>query len=470
METQNAVRRNQLEQVILELDWLEKIIQQRIIEPTSDLENLLPVLAIESPISKIVAENNLNYADRVLLLLALAGRQMPEKLAVIFKQVKDNYQSALFGGHATEGGLCFIPTLKTAIYLLAGDTNERAYYSAYFNKKNTLFLKEILILKNTSQSQYSTDFEVCINEQFLNTLLFGEMPRLDGDTGFGATLIETKKPFDEIILSEKTRSELEYVLKFIRSKDELFKAKEVQQNFEENYIVVFKGLPGTGKTVTAKSIGQKFGLPVYKVNLAAVVSKYVGATEKKLDRIFNRLHGQNCILFFDEADALFGKRTEVNNSNDRYANQQTALLLEKIEAFKGIVILASNIHDIEIVLDMAFQRRISLVVDFEFPERAERQLLWEKTIPANFNYDETVLRKAVEYQLTGASIKNIVFESLILATDLKTKTLTWAILEPNMRREFKKTGNRQFIPVRDEVADDEARLGRRGANRGNFKN
>ena len=142
--------------------------------------------------------------------------------------------------------------------------------------------------------------------------------------------------------------------------------------------VLFAGESGTGKTMAAQVLAAELGLDLFRVDLATVVSKYIGETEKNLERIFTAADGSNAILFFDEADALFGKRSEVSDSHDRYANIEVAYLLQRMEAYPGAVILATNFKR---NIDDAFVRRLDFVVDFPFPEAEDRKKIWRLVLP-----------------------------------------------------------------------------------------
>jgi SpoVK/Ycf46/Vps4 family AAA+-type ATPase len=146
--------------------------------------------------------------------------------------------------------------------------------------------------------------------------------------------------------------------------------------------VLFSGPPGTGKTMAAEVIAHEIQLDLYKVNLSGVVSKYIDETEKNLSKIFHEAEISNPILFFDEADALFGKRTEVSDAHDRYANIETTYLLQKMEGYGGVVFLATNLQE---NMDEAFTRRIRFIVQFPFPNDASRLLIWKTHLPPEWD-------------------------------------------------------------------------------------
>jgi SpoVK/Ycf46/Vps4 family AAA+-type ATPase len=181
------------------------------------------------------------------------------------------------------------------------------------------------------------------------------------------------------------------------------------------------GPPGTGKTLTAAIIGNELNTQVYQIDSSLVVSKYIGETEKNLERVFKRLEGKNCILFFDEADAMFGKRTEILDSKDRYANQGVSYLLQRIEKFDGLVILATN-HENN--FDEAFKRRILSRIHIGRPDVPERIKLWNRALPKGYTYssNKLVTTLSEHFDFTGANIAVVVKMSIEQAfSDSKTE-------------------------------------------------
>ncbi len=202
--------------------------------------------------------------------------------------------------------------------------------------------------------------------------------------------------------------------------------------------VLFSGPPGTGKTMAAEVIASELKLDLYKIDLSQVVSKYIGETEKNLDRIFSAAQNSNAILFFDEADALFGKRSEVKDSHDRYANIEIGYLLQKMEEYEGIAILSTNVkHHI----DEAFLRRMQALVEFPFPEETERRRVWQLAFPNKApvgpDVDFAALARAV--RLAGGNIKNIARLAAFLAA-ADGGVISMPHLIKASRREYQKLG------------------------------
>jgi SpoVK/Ycf46/Vps4 family AAA+-type ATPase len=201
---------------------------------------------------------------------------------------------------------------------------------------------------------------------------------------------------------------------------------------------LFVGPPGTGKTMAAEVIANELGLDLYKIDLSGVVSKYIGETEKNLDRIFATAENANAILFFDEADALFGKRSEVHNSLDRYANIETSYLLQKMEQYEGIAILATNMRQ---CMDEAFTRRLQFIIEFPFPDETQRRQIWQVLFPDQAPREEEIDFEflARQFRLAGGNIKNIVLGAAFLAASNGGRIGMEQLIRA-ARREYQKMG------------------------------
>jgi AAA+ superfamily predicted ATPase len=201
---------------------------------------------------------------------------------------------------------------------------------------------------------------------------------------------------------------------------------------------LFSGPSGTGKTMSASILARTLGLDLYKINLSGVVSKYIGETEKNLDHIFTEAHNANVVLFFDEADALFGKRSEVKDAHDRYANIEVSYLLQRMEEYEGISVLASNFSQ---NLDEAFTRRMQFVIDFPLPTAADRERIWRNLFPpdAPLAGDVDFGFLAESFELTGGHIKNCVMTAAFAAAS-QLDTIGMAHLVRAVAIEFNKLG------------------------------
>jgi SpoVK/Ycf46/Vps4 family AAA+-type ATPase len=203
-------------------------------------------------------------------------------------------------------------------------------------------------------------------------------------------------------------------------------------------IALFAGNSGTGKTMAAGVMANSLALDLYRVDLSAIVSKYIGETEKNLDAIFREAEQSNAILFFDEADALFGKRSEVKDAHDRYANIETAYLLQRMEGYSGVVILATNL---KMNLDEAFLRRLHFAVDFPMPNETHRRLIWQKAFPPEApvapDIDWDFLAR--QFKISGGNIKNSVIAAAFFAA-AEDERIGMTHLVRGIRREYQKLG------------------------------
>lgn len=211
-----------------------------------------------------------------------------------------------------------------------------------------------------------------------------------------------------------------------------------KNNLHRGITVLFYGPPGTGKTMAAQVIASRLGMELYRAELSAVVSKYIGETEKNLKQIFDDAKKSQAILFFDEADALFGKRTEVKDSHDKYSNMEAAFLLQEMERYNGVVILATNFVE---NIDEAFKRRMKFIIEFPFPSAKERREIWQKAIPDEMplDYDVDLDFLSEKFELTGSGIKNAVYSAAFLAAS-NEKSVGMKELLLAVKREYEKTG------------------------------
>jgi AAA+ superfamily predicted ATPase len=224
--------------------------------------------------------------------------------------------------------------------------------------------------------------------------------------------------WDDLVLPERQRDLLRSISAYLRHRDRVLSEWGYERTVArtQGLKVLFAGESGTGKTMAAQVLAAELGMEIFRVDLATVVSKYIGETEKNLERIFSAADGSNAILFFDEADALFGKRSEVSDSHDRYANIEVAYLLQRMEAYPGAVILATNFKR---NIDDAFIRRLDFVIDFPFPEADDREKIWRLVLPsqAPVDADVDIGFLATQFKLSGGAIRNCSLAAAFQAAD-----------------------------------------------------
>jgi len=263
---------------------------------------------------------------------------------------------------------------------------------------------------------------------------------LDDKLGDYARRVEVTQTWDDLVLPEDQMEQVQYLIARIRQRRTVYEqwgfAAKVGKGLGTS--ALFSGPPGTGKTMVAALIAKELGIELYQVDMAKITSKYIGETERNLAALFDAAEAGHAILLFDEADSLFGKRTEVKSSNDRYANLETNYLLQRLESFTGICLLTSN-HESNI--DPAFQRRLSLHVRFELPEAEERAALWQATLPAAAPVAEGVdfMKLAKKYEMSGGYIRNAALRAAFLAAD-EGSDITAAHLERAAKLEYEGMG------------------------------
>jgi SpoVK/Ycf46/Vps4 family AAA+-type ATPase len=255
-----------------------------------------------------------------------------------------------------------------------------------------------------------------------------------------AHTIEPKYAWGDIVLPEDSLAQLREICQRVAHRHRVLGdwGFDRKLSLGKGTNALFAGPSGTGKTMAAEIIANALGLDLYRIDLAGVVSKYIGETEKNLDRVFGAAENANAILFFDEADALFGKRSEVRDSHDRFANIEISYLLQKMEEYDGVAILATNLRK---NLDEAFMRRLAFTVQFPFPDEASRQRIWTGVWPAETPLDPDIDLDflARQFKLSGGNIKNIALASAFLAAEDETP-VTMAHLLQATRREHQKIG------------------------------
>lgn len=253
-------------------------------------------------------------------------------------------------------------------------------------------------------------------EQHLHTTWQVSIANLEPQVGALAQRLPIKASWDDLVLPQETMDLLYQVVAQARSRATVYEAWGFRQRLSRGLgiSVLFAGQSGTGKTMAAEVLANTLSLALYRVDLSQVVSKYIGETEENLRKLFDAAEQGGCVLFFDEADAIFGKRTDVKDSHDRYANIEVNYLLQRIESYQGLAILATNMKD---ALDTAFQRRLRFIIDFPFPDTSLRRRIWQGIFPKRVPLGDLDYRYLQDLPFSGGSIQNVALNAAFLAAD-----------------------------------------------------
>ena len=424
--------------------WLENLILDRRKKPESDLFDLDAMATMPSflSVSGLMKGYSLSPEEKILLSIALSPLLFPPGIARAFlSDLGDtvNTRELLHGLYACKGNM-WVPTLQTGLSVLAGNNPcKQAHYLAIFSPGHFLFAEDILSLGKPELGGYLPGATLLPSRDFLSLFLTGKSPVPNYGPDFPARQITTKLDWGELVVPNKTLQDLELLRAWRKTRDIVGQELAMSVRLRPGYRALFYGPPGTGKTFTASLLGKSFGIPVYRVDLSQVISKYIGETEKNLERVFSFAQKHDWIIFFDEADALFGKRGNVNDARDRYANQEISYLLQRFEDYSGLSILATNLKS---NIDSAFLRRFESIVYFPMPGEAERLRLWNKAIPKKIDLaSEIDLGKiARQFQLSGSSINNIVRYAVINCVSRESRVLELSELLSGIEHEHSKFG------------------------------
>lgn len=436
-----------------EIEWMIKVLNARF---TSYFEENAeefridrfppPAINGRSYYADLVKKHRLTPEERLVLILALIPHIQPQILDIFFTRnnqydrgytefggIKGNY----FGG--------FIPTGETAMFILAAnDLHLRKKHTGIFEQDHCFAREHILWLENPHSSEPFLSGALILSDDIVDVLCTGKLRKPKFHTGFPASRISTKLEWKDLILERITKEHINEIRAWVTHGDDLLYKWGLHKRIKPGYKSLFFGPPGTGKTLTATLIGKETNRDVYRIDLSMVVSKYVGETEKNLSRVFDKAANKDWILFFDEADALFGKRTNVSDAHDRYANQEVSFLLQRLEEHPGLVILASNLRN---NIDDAFTRRFQSIIHFPLPRAPERYLLWKGAFSEKSKLEESIDLKHIAdtYEFSGGAIVNIVRYASLMTLYNKTRNsntnkIRHEWIMSGIKKEFQKEG------------------------------
>ncbi|MDQ2088734.1 ATP-binding protein [Marimonas arenosa] len=402
----------------------------------------LPGRSDEAHFPKLVREYGLSPVETTLFVIAAVPLLRPDLFdRAVAGAGAGGFELEALGGTRGRQHRGMMPTGDTALCLLAGpEIGARLTWQGYLLGEGRLMREGLLRLDPPEAGEPPMSGRLMLAPDTAELLLAGHhlVPQLSSQ--FPARPLETALSWRDLVLPTTTLRQVEELMAWTRYSRRLLDEWGLRAQLRPGCRALFIGPPGTGKTLTAALIGQACEQPVLRIDLAMVVSKYIGETEKNLAAIFDKAERKGWLLFFDEADSLFGKRSSVKEARDRYANQEISFLLQRIEIFDGLAILASNLDG---NVDQAFARRFEHVISFPMPRADERLALWRKALPASVplepGYRLAVLAERAE--LSGGSIINAVRHAALRAAMRDEEAvLRGADLEEGVRRELAKDG------------------------------
>ncbi len=428
------------------LFYLENILQIALtnhLNKSSKLEDY-PLFEFEDnnePFYNFTMSCELTFEEFIVVLLALAPHVRPNLLdSVIEKHLDKPTDLAEIGGKRTADIRYMMPTGDTALFILAGyDLQRRMEVQSLFDSQSFLTVENLIKLEEVAASEPRMSGKLIIDHDLIDLFTKGyiEIPKFN--SSFPAQHITTELEWDDLILSETVKSQISEIKEWIDHHNTLFDKWDMKHKIKPGYLALLHGSSGTGKTLTATLLGKYTEQHVFRVDLSTIVSKYIGETEKNLGNLFDKAEHKNWILAFEEADALFGKRTNISSAHDRFANQEVSYLLQRIETFSGLIILTTNIIG---NIDDAFLRRFNAIVEFPFPSFEERKCIWKKSFPkiATFENSQNIPELAARYELAGGNIINSVQYACLKTINNKSTEIKYIDVVSGIKRELEKNG------------------------------
>lgn len=430
-----------------DLSWLDGLIKYQLGQASDELihhieiENgiLPPILSSDTYYGSWINSMQLSAVERGIIGIGLALHIRPNLFDPLLKAAKEfNYTETKIGGVIGAAQTPFIPTGETAIFLLTnGSVKERMIVVKTLSPDHWFFTKGILEYNYLEGYMPFTFHPFSLTKDFYELFTTGKASKPDYSSNFPASLVTTEMDWDDLVISKELLKEIKDISNCITFENKLFDELNLGRKIKRGYKVVFYGPSGTGKTLVAGLLGKKHGRDVYRIDLSQLSSKYIGETEKNIGNLFQQARNKDWILFFDEGESLFGKRTQSGQSNERYGNQQVGYLLQKIEDHPGVVILATNLKG---SIDEAFLRRFQKMIYFEAPDTEYRYELWQKAFDGAFPLSPEVNLRTIakEHKLVGGQIVNIVKQVILRelgsgSDKIRLRTLEEAITEEDKK-------------------------------------
>lgn len=425
------------------LDYLQRYIKARIDTSHHITEEIalepLELNGATDKLTQFIQTERPTFHELTTLLIAIAPHLQPDFFTNILREyLPDGGDFPAFGGVKGTNHRGILPTGETVQFVLAGnDLAKRLDVQRLFTAQHWFAQKGILHLEPVREGEPLMSGRLILAPEWLELMTTEQITAPRFGAQFPAEHLQTGLEWSDLILPETTMNQIREIETWIKHHRTLLDDWGMRHRIKPGYRALFHGPPGTGKTLTANLLGKYTGKEVYRVDLSLVVSKFIGETEKNLSALFEKARDKDWILFFDEADALFGKRTDVRDAHDKYANQEVSYLLQKIEDFPGVSILATNF---KANIDDAFVRRFQSLVQFTLPKPSERLVIWRRNLPKSVRMDKSIDLNQIagQYEITGANIVNIIHYCCLQALAAGTNMITLENLITGINRELLK--------------------------------
>ncbi|WP_108802523.1 ATP-binding protein [Aquimarina sp. Aq107] len=427
------------------LSFLREVIEYRLKDNYTSEIPVFPkfdnIVSDDSLFSIFVRKKQLSLEEVITLLVTIVPHISPNFFTTIISDFLPNGgELPEFGGVKGKNHRGIIPTGETVQFIMGGNDIQKRIQLTEMFYEDHLFMREgILYLDTVPIGEPKMSGRLLLEEEYVSLFTTGKVLKPTMSKDFPAERINTELDWDDLVLQNKTLQQIKEIETWLNYNDVVLNDWNMKSRIKPGYRILFSGPPGTGKTLTATLLGKFTGKDVYRVDLSMIVSKYIGETEKNLSKLFDKAKNKSWILFFDEADAIFGKRTNVRDAHDKYANQEVSYLLQRIEAHPGLVILASNFKN---NIDTAFTRRFQSIIEFENPSYKERLSLWKKNLPDKIALDKSISLEEVskKYALTGANIINVVQYICLKTIASKHESILLETILEGIKKEYLKEG------------------------------
>lgn len=446
------------------LAFLEGLVAVRVAElaGTPGPELPQPTLVDDgSPLAELARRRGPDFDEYAVLMLALAPHVRPALLdAAIGAGLTEGRDLPQAGGRRDRHSRALFATGETACFLLAGDDLEARFAVQRLFGPDHWFARDgVLRLEPAEPGAPILSGRLLMARDWVERLTLGAPTPPAFSAAFPARRVSAGLAWEDLVIDPVAERRLAEIRRWLRHRRALAERAMPPGRLRPGFRALFHGPPGAGKTLAAGLLGKSAGMEVYRVDLSAVVSKYIGETEKNLSGLFDSARARDWVLFFDEADALFGKRTGVKDAHDRYANQEVSYLLQRVEDHDGLVILATNLRA---NMDEAFLGRFDAIVRFSLPDAAERRRIWLSAMPRDPAPEDPEAFAAVmaRFELSGRAIVGALQFAALAALEAGAPVLRLEDAVIGARRELEKEGRIAPDLAATEVAAERARLGR----------